>query len=202
MADWLKKCKVESVAMETTGVYWMHVYELLEKSGFEVVLADSHKIKNVSGKKTDVQDAEWLYQLHSYGLLRGAFVPEQNIAELRTYGRIRDQKIQQAAACIQRMQKALIRMNLRLDNVMSDISGATGMKIIKAILKGERDPKKLALLRDPRCRNSRETIEKSLQGNYSLDQLFSLEMELNEYLYLKEQIEKCESRIFDLFSDN
>lgn len=203
---WLKECKVESVAMEATGVYWMHFYTMMENEGFEVVLANSRHVKNVKGRKTDVSDAEWLMQLHSYGLLEGAFIPETDVAELRTYLRLREQSVRMAGQSIQRMQKALISMNLRLDNVLNDISGKTGMAIIKMILEGERDPKILASLRDERCKKSEEQIEESLKGYYRKDQLFALQKALNEYEFhtstvrdcdeqIKNQVEKFESKV-------
>lgn len=200
LANWLKQCGVKAVAMESTGVYWMHIYDFLDQKGFKVDLIDAHKTKNVNGKKTDVKDAEWIRQLYSYGLLEGSFIPETATLELRTYLRLREQIVQEAATCIQRMQKALIRMNIRIDKTLSDICGETGLRIISAILDGERDPKKLAKLRDGRCKKSVEEIEASLIGNYLPDQLFSLRMQMDKYKYLKEEISKCDIRIFETLS--
>lgn len=193
--NWLKECQVTSVAMEATGVYWMHFYTMLEEQGLEVVLANSRHVKNVKGKKTDVSDAEWLMQLHSYGLLEGAFIPESQVVQLRTYCRLREQSVSMAGQSIQRMQKALISMNLRLDNVLSDISGKTGITIIKAILAGERDTKALASYRDSRCKKSEEEIEESLKGCYREDQIFALGKALKEYEFHVESIRDCDKQI-------
>ncbi|MFM2391838.1 MAG: hypothetical protein RLZZ437_3393 [Pseudomonadota bacterium] len=144
LADWFKSCGVTSVAMESTGVYWIPAFEVLEGHGFQVILVNARYAKNVPGRKTDVSDAGWLRQLHSYGLLRGSFRPEAEIATLRDYLRQRERLVEYAAAHIQHMQKALMEMNLQLHHVVSDITGATGMRIIRAIAAGERDPKVLA----------------------------------------------------------
>ena len=166
LADWLKKCGVTSVAMESTGVYWIPVFEVLERRGFEVKLVDARHVKNVSGRKSDVLDCQWLQQLHTYGLLAGAFRPPDEVCVLRSYLRQKEMLTQAASMHIQHMQKALQQMNLLLHNVVSDITGVTGMKIIKAILAGERDPKVLARNRHGLCKNSPSTIAKSLIGNY------------------------------------
>ena len=144
LADWLERCGIETIAMESTGVYWIPLYELLESRGFEVRLVDAHHVKNVSGRKTDVLDCQWLQQLHTYGLLNGAFRPDEQTCVLRAYLRQRSMLIQHVAVHIQHMQKALSQMNIQLHNVISDIMGVTGMKIIRAIVDGERDPKLLA----------------------------------------------------------
>ena len=146
LAAWLKQCGVTTVAMESTGVYWIPLFELLERQGFEVKLVDARRVKNVPGRKSDVLDCQWLQQLHTYGLLAGAFRPPDDICVLRSYMRQREMLIQTASMHIQHMQKALQQMNLLLHNVVSDITGVTGMKIIKAILAGERDPHVLARL--------------------------------------------------------
>ena len=164
IADWLIKCKIETVAMESTGVYWIPLFELLESKGLEVKLVDARHVKNVSGRKTDVLDCQWLQQLHTYGLLSGAFRPEELVCSLRTYIRQRTMLTKEAAMHIQHMQKALSQMNLQLHNVIKDITGDTGMKIIRDVLAEQRDPKVLAQHRDPRCKNSIEIIEKSLWG--------------------------------------
>ena len=148
LADWLKQCGVTTVAMESTGVYWIPLFELLERRGFEVKLVDARHVKNVSGRKSDVLDCQWLQQLHTYGLLAGAFRPPDEVCVLRSYLRQREMLTQAASMHIQHMQKALQQMNLLLHNVVSDITGVTGMKIIKAILAGERDPQVLARNRD------------------------------------------------------
>jgi len=171
---WLKKCQIDTVAMESTGVYWIPLYEMLESARIEVLLVNARQIKNVSGRKTDVEDCQWIQRLHTCGLLQGAFRPDAKICELRGYLRQRGILIKSAGTHIQHMQKALSLMNLQLTNVISDITGETGMRIIRAIIGGERDPGKLAGLRDPRCKNSIEVIRKSLMGHYKPEQVFAL----------------------------
>jgi len=166
LAKWLRSCGVTAVAMESTGIYWIPVFELLERHGFEVRLVNARHVKNVPGRKSDVLDCQWLQQLHTYGLLRGAFRPTDKICTLRAYVRQRATLVRSSASHIQRMQKALAQMNLQLHNVVTDITGVTGMGIIKAIIAGERNPKVLAGLRDKRCKNTEETIARSLHGNY------------------------------------
>lgn len=195
IADWLVACKVKSVAMESTGVYWIPLYELLERRGFEVRLVDARKARNVSGRKSDVLDCQWLQQLHSYGLLQGAFRPADEIIVLRGYWRQRDMLVKHAASHIQHMQKALQQMNLRLDNVVTDVSGQTGMAIIKAMLKGERNPKTLAGLRDVRCHSSEEEISASLQGNYRAEHLLALKQAVELYEFYQSKILECEEEI-------
>jgi transposase len=195
LADWLKECKVTSVAMESTGVYWIPVYELLESQGFEVKLVDARHVKNVSGRKTDVEDCQWLQQLHACGLLSGAFRPEDKILPLRSYMRQRETLISASATAIQHMQKALTQMNLHLSNVLNDIVGLTGMTIIRAISAGERDPKKLAAFRDPRCKQPQDIIEKSLTGNYRVEHLFSLQQALEAFDFYQQQILNCDKKI-------
>src|SRR6185503_13951589 len=166
LADWLKQCDVETVAMESTGVYWIPLYEVLESRGFEVKLVDARKVRNVSGRKSDVLDCQWLQQLESYGLLQAAYRPKDEIVVLRGYVRQREMLVKSASSHIQHMQKALQQMNLRLDNVVSDITGQTGMRILKAIIEGERDVNKLGQMRDRRCHATAEVIAQSLVGNY------------------------------------
>jgi len=173
LADWFKACGVTSVAMESTGVYWIPAYEILEQRGFEVILVNARYAKNVPGRKTDVSDAAWLRQLHSYGLLRGSFRPDAEIATLRAYLRQRERLVEYAAAHIQHMQKALMEMNLQLHHVVSDITGATGMRIIRAIVAGERNPDVLAAYRDVRCHSSIETIRAALVGNDRDEHVFA-----------------------------
>ena len=168
---------------------------MLKESGIEVLLVNPRDFKKLKDKKTDVCDAEYLQLYHSYNLLEGAVVPEKQIGELRTFTRLREQSIEDAATFIQRMQKALISMNLRLDNVLSDISGATGIAIIRAILGGERDPKKLSELRDKRCKKSIKEIEDSLNGFYQEDHLFALERAVRQYEFHFAEIEKCDVMI-------
>ena len=195
LADWLSECGVDTVAMESTGVYWIALYELLESRGFEVKLVDARRVKHVPGRKTDVLDCQWLQELHTYGLLEGAFRPPDQIIELRSYVRQRMMLVRYAASHIQHMQKALTQMNLKLHNVISDITGATGMRIIKAILAGERDVQVLAANRDARCKNSREVIAKSLEGNYREELLFELRQGVELYESYQEKIAECDRQI-------
>ncbi len=195
LANWLEKCGIETVAMESTGVYWIPMYELLESRGFEVKLVDARHVKNVSGRKTDVLDCQWLQQLHTYGLLSGAFRPEESICVLRAYLRQRGMLVQEAGSHIQHMQKALSQMNLQLHNVITDITGDTGMRIIRAVVSGERDPKVLASYRDPRCKNSVDTIEKSLTGNYRREHIFSLKQALELFDVYQDKMNACDDEI-------
>lgn len=195
LADWLEKCKVSTVVMESTGVYWIPLFELLESRGFEVKLVDARHVKNVSGRKTDVLDCQWLQQLHTYGLLQGAFRPIELVCKLRAYMRQRSMLIQDASSHILHMQKALNQMNLQLHNAISDITGDTGMKIIRAILAGERDPKILAQYRNPCCRNSVEIIEKSLCGNYKEEHVFYLKQAMELYDFYCNKISDCDAEI-------
>lgn len=195
LADWLKSCGIKTIAMESTGVYWIPIYELLEEKGFNVNLVDARQVKNVSGRKTDVLDCQWIQQLHTYGLLNSAFRPAEEICALRAYVRQRSMLVQYVVAHIQHMQKALTQMNLQLHHVVSDITGATGMKIIRSIIAGERDSKKLAQNRDHRCRNSIETIESALTGNYRDEHLFSLKQALELYDLYQQKINCCDQEI-------
>jgi transposase len=178
LADWLEACKIKTVAMESTGVYWIPIFEILEERGFEVVLVNSRHVKNVPGRKSDVSDCQWIQELHSVGLLRGSFRPDSEIATLRAYLRHREKLVQDAASHIQRMQKALVEMNLQLHNVISDITGVTGMRILRDIVAGVTDPEILAAHRDYRCRASEEEIAASLTGNYRAEHLFALRQNL------------------------
>jgi transposase len=195
LADWLAACGVDTVVMESTGVYWIPLFELLEQRGFEVLLVDARKVKNVSGRKSDVLDCQWLQQLHTFGLLQPAFRPADEIVVLRSYLRQRAMLIQGATTHIQHMQKALQQMNLLLHQVVSDVTGVTGMAIIRAILAGERDPHLLAQHRDPRCKNSPEVIAKSLVGNYREEHLFALEQAVALYDTYQAQLAACDARI-------
>ncbi len=195
LANWLDNCGIETVAMESTGVYWIPLYELLESRGFEVKLVDARHVKNVSGRKTDVLDCQWLQQLHTYGLLNGAFRPNEQVCALRAYLRQRSMLIQEASSHIQHMQKALSQMNIQLHNVINDITGYTGMHIIRAIITGERDSKKLASYRDLRCKNSLEVIEKSLTGNYRDEHVFALMQAVELYDIYMEKVSACDCKI-------
>ena len=195
IADWLKKCGVTTVAMESTGVYWIPLFEVLEQRGFDVKLVDARHVKNVSGRKSDVLDCQWLQQLHTYGLLQGAFRPPDEVCVLRSYVRQKEMLTQSSSMHIQHMQKALQQMNVVLHNVVSDITGITGMAIIKAILAGERDPNVLVLHRQKECRNSKETIAKSLVGNFRDEHLFSLKQAVELYETYQTMIVECEAKI-------
>ena len=195
IADWLAACGVETVVMESTGVYWIPLFELLEERGFHVLLVNAHHVKNVSGRKSDVLDCQWLQQLHTFGLLSGAFRPADEIVVLRSYLRQRTAVVQGAAMHIQHMQKALQQMNLLLHQVVSDITGVTGMAIIRAILAGERDPMVLAQFRDKRCKNSVEVIAQSLVGNYRAEHLFALQQAVTLYDVYQAQIVACDEQI-------
>lgn len=195
LADWLQQCGIDTVVMESTGVYWIPVFELLEQRGFEVLLVDARKVKNVSGRKSDVLDCQWLQQLHTFGLLQGAFRPADQIVTLRSYLRQRATLIRGASTHIQHMQKALQQMNLLLHHVVADITGVTGMTIIRAILAGERDPHVLAQHRDPRCKNSAEVIAKSLVGNYRDEHLFALQQAVTLYDAYQSQLAALDQRI-------
>ena len=195
LADWFKACGVTSVAMESTGVYWIPAFEVLEGHGFNVILVNARYAKNVPGRKTDVSDAGWLRQLHSYGLLRGSFRPEAEIATLRAYLRQRERLVEYAAAHIQHMQKALMEMNLQLHHVVSDITGATGMRIIRAIVAGERDPDVLAGFRDVRCHSSIETIRASLVGNDRDEHIFALTQSLELYDFYHAKVAECDRKL-------
>lgn len=195
LAAWLKKCGVTTVAMESTGVYWIPLFEVLERRGFEVKLVDARHVKNVSGRKSDVLDCQWIQQLHTYGLLAGAFRPPDEVCVLRSYLRQRQMLTQTASMHIQHMQKALQQMNLLLHNVVTDITGETGMKIIKAILAGERDPQVLARNRHERCKNSAATIAKSLVGNYREEHIFALRQAVDLYETYQAKIADCDEAI-------
>jgi len=195
MAQWLKDCRVKSVAMESTGVYWIPAFELLEAEGFEVRLVDAHQSKSMPGRKSDVLDCQWIRELHACGLLTAAFRPEQEVSVLRSYLRQRAMLVQYAAHHIQHMQKALTEMNLKLAEVVSDVSGVTGMRIIRAIVNGERDPRKLAALRHERCRNPAELIAKALAGNYREEHVFALQQALQLYDYYQSKIQECDLKI-------
>ncbi len=195
LADWLTACDVETVAMESTGVYWIPVYEILEARGFEVYLVNARHLKNVPTKKTDVLDCQWIQQLHTYGLLNASFRPEAQMVALRAYIRHRANLIRYRTGHVQHMQKALQLMNIQLTNVISDITGQTGMCIIRAIVAGEHDPVKLAQYRDPRCRSSQAEIAKALTGHYQPEHLFALKQALELYDFYNQQIQACDAEI-------
>ena len=195
MACWLKDHGVVTVAMESTGVYWVPVYEVLESHGIEAVLCNARDARMVPGRKSDVNDAQWLQRLHACGLLRASFRPGREIAALREYLRLREGHVQDAASHIQHLQKALIYMNLQIHHVVSDIVGATGMRIVRAIIAGERDPKALAAMRDVRCHATKDTIEAALVGNYQPEHLFAMKQAVALYDSYQEQIKQCDREI-------
>jgi len=195
LAEWLKQCGIETVAMESTGVYWIPIYEILEERGFETCLVNAHAAKNVSGRKTDVLDCQWIQQLHTYGLFQASFRPPADICTLRAYVRHRENLIRYRAAHVQHMQKALQLMNLQLPNVVKDITGLTGQQIIRAILAGERDPVQLAHFRDPRCKSSEADIAKALTGNYRPEHVFALKQAMELYDFYTQQLADCDAQI-------
>ncbi len=195
LADWLVECRITTVAMESTGIYWIPVFEILESRGLDVRLVNARHVRNVPGRKSDVLDCQWLQQLHTYGLLEGSFRPAAQVCTLRAYVRQRMNLVRYSGSHIQHMQKALAQMNIQLANVVADITGTTGMRIIKAILAGERDPAVLAGMRDHRCKNSVETISRSLCGNYRQEHLFSLKQAVDLYEFYQGQIAECDTEI-------
>ncbi len=195
LARWLVACGVTSVAMESTGVYWIPVAQILEPYGLEICLVNAHHVKNLPGRKSDVQDCQWLQKLHSYGLLAASFRPADQICVLRSYWRHRARLIQYAGAHIQHMQKALVQMNLQLHHVISDVTGVTGLRIIRALLAGERDPQRLAALRDFRIKASRETIAKALVGDYRPEHLFALRQAVELYDFYAAKIDECDQQV-------
>jgi transposase len=201
LAEWLKACRVETVAMEATGVYWIPLYELLEEHGFEVCLVNARHLKNVSGRKTDVLDCQWIQQLHTYGLLRASFRPPEEIVAIRSLVRHREMLVQYRSAHIQHMQKALTLMNLRLTNVLSDITGVTGLTIIRAILAGERNPQRLAAMRQAGCKKSEAEIAKSLEGHYKREHLFALKQALELYDFYDRQLKACDAELEAMYSE-
>jgi hypothetical protein len=194
-AEWMKKCGITTVAMESTAYYWIPVYEILDEYGFDVKLVNAYFVKNVPGRKTDVCDARWIQHLHSVGLLSGSFRPDDEVVKLRSMVRHRQKLIQNGADQLNYAQMALELLNIKVQHVISDISGLTGSNIIKAILNGERDPKVLASYRDKRCRNSEETIARSLEGNWREEHLLSLKHAWEGYIFIHQQVLECEKKI-------
>lgn len=199
LIKWLKVCQIETVAMESTGVYWIPLYEMLEEAGFEVYLVNAKHVKNVSGRKSDVLDCQWLQQLHTYGLLQASFRPEGAIAALRAVVRQREMLIRYRAAHIQHMQQALQLMNVKLTQVLSDITGVTGMKIIRAILAGEHDPHRLASYRNGNCKYSEEEIAKALTGSYRQEHLFALKQAVTLFDVYGEQLAACDAELEKMY---
>lgn len=195
LADWLQECQIETVAMESTGVYWIALFQILETRGFEVKLVNAHHVKTLPGRKSDVLDCQWIQQLHSYGLLSASFRPQDQVCVFRSYIRQRDNLVRSACVHVQRIQKALTEMNVLLHQVVSDITGTTGMTIIRAIVTGEHDPQTLANLRHPRSRRSATEIAQALQGDYRQEQLFILQQELALYDAYQVQLAACDAQI-------
>ena len=198
IASWLHECGIETVAMESTGIYWLPIFSVLKESGVDVILVNARDMKNYSGRKTDATDAEWLMKLHSYGLLRPCFQPENIPRQIRGLVRHRDSLVRSASREVLHMQKAMEQMNLKLDNVLSDILGQSGQAIIRAILSGERAPGRLALLADRRCRKSTEEIEKSLHATWDEAHLFELKQSFSLYNYYQEMIAECDAKISEI----
>ncbi len=195
LADWLKSMQIEVVAMEATGVYWIPLFEVLDAQGFDVQLVNSRATRQVSGRKSDVLDCQWIWQLMSYGLLNGAFRPADDICVLRSLVRQRGIKVQDQSRSIAHMQKALTQMNVQLDNVVSDLTGKTGMAILRSIVAGERNPQQLATLRDKRLRADEATVARSLYGNWRSEHLFALTQALAHFDFLNTQIVACDQEI-------
>src|SRR6266550_232701 len=195
LADWLQQCGVTTVAMQSTGVYWIALYEILDARGLDVYLVNARHTKNLPGRKTDVQESQWLLKLHTYGLLRNSFHPTAEIRVVRTYWRQRGDHVHAVSTCIQRMQKVLTQMNIQLANVISDVSGWTGQRIVRAILDGERDPEKLAALSHPGIHATRQTIARSLEGTWQADLLFVLRQEVAMYDIYQQRIAECDQAL-------
>jgi transposase len=195
LAAWLKACGVKSVAMESTGVYWIPLYQVLERHGFEVCLVNARHLKNVTGRKTDVSDCQWLQHLHAVGLLNASFRPPDAICAVRTILRYRETLVTQGATQIQHLQKALTQMNLHLHHVLSDLSGVSGMRIIEAILTGERDPHRLAALRDKQVKASEEKVVAALRGDWREEHLFVLRQAWELYVHYQSKLKECDAEV-------
>jgi len=195
LGGWLKSYGIKTVAMESTGVYWIPLFEELEREGFECLLISSRSLRRVAGRKSDITDAQWIQTLHSYGLLESSFRPQADLIALRTLLRHRSQLIEHRSPHIQHMQKALLQMNVQLSQAVSDITGITGLKIITAMLNGERSPEKLADLREPGCKKSAEEIGKALTGTWRAEHLFVLKQSMEMYAFYTEQIFICDEEI-------
>ena len=200
LADWLTACGVETVAMESTGVYWIPIYDILEARGFEVYLVNAHNLKGVTGRKTDILDCQWIQQLHSYGMLHASFRPAEEIRALRELARHRGNLIRYRSNHIQHMQKALELMNVKLTEVVSDITGVTGLDIIRAIVAGEQNPHHLAQFRQTGCKHSEDEIAKALQGNYKPELIFVLAQSLAQYDFYLQQIQECDAKMEEMYA--
>jgi transposase len=195
ICEWFRHHEVKTVAMESTGVYWIPLFEELERQGFECLLISSRSLRKVAGQKTDVEDAQWIQTLHSYGLLKGSFRPQGDLVALRTLLRHRAQLLEHRAPHILHIQKALLQMNIQLSQAVTDVMGVTGQKIIRMILAGERDPETLAAMREPGCKHSVEEIEKALTGTWREEHLYVLKQSLELYDFYTEKIEACDAEI-------
>ncbi|MNV24597.1 Transposase [compost metagenome] len=195
LADWLTSVGINVVAMEATGVYWIPLFEVLDARGFDVYLVNSRATRQTSGRKSDVLDCQWIWQLMTHGLLSGAFRPSDAICSMRSLVRQRSNKVRDQAKTLNRIQKALSQMNIQLANVISNIAGVTGMKILRAIIEGERDPHKLAAFRDRRIKADQQTIARSLHGNWRLEHLHALAQEVECYDFFEQQIAACDKAI-------
>jgi len=198
MAKWLKSLDIQTIAMESTGFYWKSLFLLLQDHGFEVILVHAAHIKNVRGKKTDVKDCQWIWQLHRAGLLSASFQPNTFTDAVRTYTRHRKSLIEGAARYISKMQKAMVRQNIHLSVVLTDITGKSGQAIIGKILEGERDGKNLASLADPRVKADKTTIAKALNGHWKAEHLFELKQAWETYHFYQKQISSCDQQIEQL----
>ncbi len=199
MADWLVQCGVTTVAMQSTGVYWIALYDILAERKIRVFVANAQDTRNLPGRKTDIQECQWLLKLHTFGLLKNSFRPEDEILTMRTYWRQRQQHTADASRAIQHMQKALTQMNVQLANVISDITGTTGQQILAAIVGGERDARKLAQFRDPRIKASPATVARSLEGNWRPELVFLLRQELETYQMFQDKIAECDQQLHKLY---
>ncbi|MGH9651122.1 MAG: IS110 family transposase, partial [Terriglobales bacterium] len=195
LRDWLKACGVTAVAMESTGVYWIPLFQILEVAGLEVCLVNARHCKNLPGRKTDVQDCQWLQYLHSVGLLRGSFRPPETVCAVRSLLRHRDGLVRAAATCVHRLHKALTQMNIQLQHVIADVTGVTGLAILEAILAGERDPVALAKLKDHRIKAGTDTIAKSLRGDWRAEHLFTLRQTLATWQHYQSQITASDAEL-------
>ncbi len=199
LAQWMKSHHIQTVAMESTGVYWIPLFEELERQGFECLLISSRSLRRVAGRKSDITDAQWIQTLHTYGLLEGSFRPQGDLVALRTLLRHRSQLLEHRSPHVQHMQKALLQMNVQLSQAVTDITGLTGQKIIRAILVGVRDPHTLAAMREPGCKKSAEEIGKALTGTWREEHLFVLKQSVLLYDFYTQQIQACDEEIERLY---
>jgi transposase len=200
IGKWLKEHNVKTVAMESTGVYWIPLFEELERQGLECLLISSRSLRRVPGRKSDIMDAQWIQTLHSYGLLESSFRPQGELVALRTLLRHRAQLLEHRSPHIQHMQKALLQMNVQLSQALSDVTGETGLAIIRAIVCGERDPQELAALRDRNCKKSEEEIGKALTGTWREEHLFIVKQSLDLYDFYTQQVDACDAEVDRMYA--